>query len=283
MGLLGVRMFMHPPRPFWPALMLGGLGSAAVALVLGYPFLKVRGIYFSILTLLTAETFRLIAYYWRSLTGGSNSLMGVPPPEPMTLPLLGTVTFDTSISYYYLAVAVILLCLLILYLVEHSHIGQAWRSIKDSDELSQSVGINVIGYKIINFVVACFFAGISGALFAHYQLNLSPAVTSRFGVFTSIYLVVYLVVGGINSFVGPIVGTIVLTLISELTRPMKEYQPMLIGVIAILVVLYMPGALTGLPRQIRDWAHSGKTKTEKTRPIEVRRQDSSPPKGDETN
>jgi branched-chain amino acid transport system permease protein len=209
--------------------------------------------------------------------------MGIPSPEAISLPLFGTVAFDSPDTYYYLAVAVILVCLFTLYLVEHSHLGQAWRSIKDSEELSQSVGINVIGYKIINFVIACFFAGISGALFAHYQLSLSPDFTSRFGVFTSIYLVVYLVVGGIGSFAGPIVGTVVLTLISELTRPMKEYQPIIIGVIAILVVLFMPGALTGLPRQILERLHAGKIETRRNGRTALLRGAPSPQKGDDTN
>lgn len=67
--------------PFWPALGMAGLLSAAIALILGYPFLRVKGIYFSILTLLTAETFRLVAFYWQSLTGGSLGLVGIPSPN----------------------------------------------------------------------------------------------------------------------------------------------------------------------------------------------------------
>ncbi len=242
--------------PFWPALGMAGLLSAAIALILGYPFLRVKGIYFSILTLLTAETFRLVAFYWQSLTGGSLGLVGIPSPEPLVLPLLGTVSFDAADAYYYLTVVVFSACFIALYLIERSHLGFTWRAIKEGEELSQSVGINVIGYKMLNFVIASFFAGIAGSLFAHYQHNLSPDFTSRFGVVTSIYLLVYMVVGGQRSFAGPVVGTIVLTLISELARPMREYQPMIIGAIAILVSLFIPAGLTGLPELIRSWRPS---------------------------
>ncbi|MGD0657042.1 MAG: branched-chain amino acid ABC transporter permease [Syntrophorhabdales bacterium] len=239
-------LMMKGGLSFWPALLASGLLSAAVALILGYPFLRVRGIYFSILTLLTAETFRLVAFYWRGLTGGTMGLVGIPSPEPIVLPLLGSVSFDETGAYYYLTLVVIMICMTALYLIERSHLGFTWRAIKNGEELSQSVGINVIGYKVVNFAIASFFAGIAGSLFAHYQRNLSADFTSRFGVVTSIYLVVYMVVGGQRNFLGPAIGTIVLTVISEWARPMKEYQPMIIGAIAILVALFMPGGLVGL-------------------------------------
>ena len=203
---------------FWPALILSGLFSAFIALLLAYPFLKVRGIYFSILTLLTAETFRLVAFYWNSLTGGPLGLTGVPGPGKQNVPFLGEVDFDRPYNFYYIAVGVVLIALLILYYVERAYISFQWRAIRDDNTLAGAVGINVIGYKMVNFVLAAFMAGISGALFASYQHNLSADATSRFGVTMSIYLLVYMVVGGKDHFIGPLVGTTVLTLLAENTR-----------------------------------------------------------------
>ena len=117
--------------------------------------------------------------------------------------------------------------------------------------LAGAVGINVIGYKMVNFVIAAFMAGISGALFASFQHNLSPDTTSRFAVTMSIYLLVYMVVGGKDYFIGPLVGTAVLTLLAEKTRSMQQYQPMLTGAIAIVVMLFMPAGLVGLPARIQ--------------------------------
>jgi branched-chain amino acid transport system permease protein len=249
----GALLVMKADMNFWAALMLSGLLAAAVALVLGYPFLKVKGIYFAILTLMTAETFRLVAYYWRELTGGTLGLVNIPPASPMTLPFIGTIKFTTLSNYYYIVIIVVLICLFIMYLLERSHVNFRWRAIKDADELALSVGINVIWYKMMNFAIACFFAGISGALFAFFQRNLSADGTSRFGIIMSIYLLVYMVVGGHKYFVGPIIGTLVLTLLSELARPMQNYKDMFIGLIAILVMIFMPNGLTGLPSQIRYW------------------------------
>jgi branched-chain amino acid transport system permease protein len=249
----GALLVMKAGLNFWAALVLCGLLSAVVALLLGYPFLKVRGIYFAILTLMTAEAFRLVAYYWRELTGGTLGLVNIPPASPMTLPFIGTIKFDIVTNYYYIVIIVVLICLFILYLLERSHVNFRWRAIKDADELALSVGINVIWYKMMNFAIACFFAGISGVLFAFFQRNLSADGGSRFGITMSIYLLVYMVVGGHKHFTGPIIGTLVLTIISELIRPMQNYKDMVIGLIAILVMIFMPNGLSGLPSQIRDW------------------------------
>jgi len=105
----------------------------------------------------------------------------------------------------------------------------------------------------MNFAIASFFAGVSGVLFAFFQRNLSADFGSRFGVTMSIYLLVYMVVGGQKYFAGPIIGTLVLTIISELVRPLQNYKDMFIGLIAILVMIFMPYGLAGLPTQFRYW------------------------------
>ncbi len=249
-------MMMRLGLPFWFTVPAGGVLAALLALALSYPFLKVRGLYFSILTLLTAETLRLTAYYWPSLTGGSWGLLEIPPPASVTLPFVGSVDFGIVDNYYYVAMPVVIICLALIYLIEHSHLSFKWQAIRDGDDLSKSVGINVMRYRITNFVIACFFAGIAGALFAHYQHSLAVDATSRFGVTMSIYMLLYLVVGGRKSFAGPIVGTIVMTLLTEFTRPVAEYQPMIVGAIAIAVMLLMPEGLVELPRRLMTWTRT---------------------------
>jgi branched-chain amino acid transport system permease protein len=245
---------------FWPSLILGGLMAAFIALLLGYPFLKVRGIYFSILTLLTAETFRLVAYYWTKLTGGTLGIQGIPSPAPLHLGGR-IIKFDaTTNNYYYIAVGVVVVCLLILYHSERAYISFQWRAIRDDNTLAGSVGINVIGFKIVNFVLAAFMAGITGGLFSASQHVLSAAATSRFSVTMSIYLLVYLVVGGRGSFFGPLIGVGLLTLVAETSRSMLQYQPILMGAIAIVVMIFLPMGIAGIPAQIRDWRRARRLK-----------------------
>jgi branched-chain amino acid transport system permease protein len=246
-------LMMKAHLPFWGSLVISAFVAAFIALILAYPFLKVRGIYFSILTLLTAETFRLVAYYWTKMTGGSLGLTGVPGPGKETIPFAGLVDFNKAGNYYYIAIGVVALALLILYYLERAYVSFQWRAIKDDNMLASAVGINVVGFKMLNFVIAAFMAGLSGAVFASFQHNLSPDSTSRFGVTMSIYLLVYMVVGGKDRFMGPLLGTAVLTLLAEETRFMQEYQPMIIGAIAIIVMIFMPKGLVGLPGQFTGW------------------------------
>jgi branched-chain amino acid transport system permease protein len=237
----------------WLTLPIAGLWSAVLALALGYPFLKVKGMYFAILTLLTSESFRLTAWHWRDLTGGTWGLLHIPPPSPITLPVVGLMDFAGAGHYYYLALVIVMISLLVLYLLEKSTLGFHWRLIQDAEDLAQSVGINVMKYKILNFAISCFFAGIAGALFAHYQHTLTPDLNGRFGVMMSIYLLVYMVVGGEGKFAGQIIGVLILMLVSELARPLREYQPIIFGVLSILVVILLPEGFIDLPNRFMHW------------------------------
>jgi len=247
-GLLAIKLGLS----VWLTMFLGGVMAAVVALALSYPFLKVKGMYFALLTLLTAETFRLIVWYWKDFTGGFWGLLKIPAPGPISIGGL-TANFNDPTHYYYLAVIIVAISLFILYRLEKSFLGFRWQAIQDTDVLAESVGINIKWQKMLNFTIACFFAGIAGALFAHYQHSLSPDINARFGVLMSIYLVVYMVVGGESRFSGPIIGTIILMLISEFARALEEYRPMLIGAIAIATILLMPKGLVGLVDRLKPW------------------------------
>lgn len=236
---------------FWAALVIAGLFPATIALVLGYPFLKVKGVYFAILTLLTGQTFRLIAWSLRTVTGGQLGLLGIPSPNPINVPFIGVISFDTSGGYYYLTLFIVLISLYILYRIEHSELGSLWAVIESNDILARSVGMNVVWLKMVNFTVGCFFAGISGALYAHYWHLLSADSASIFGLLTSIYIIMYMIVGGQSKFVGPIIGVSAIMIIAEFSRFMKEFQPMITAALGVLVVFFMPDGIIGLPEILK--------------------------------
>lgn len=238
---------------FWLALPAGGVAAGVVAFALAFPYLRVRGIYFVILTVLTAESIRSLAFNWYNLTGGRTGLFGIPGPGAVAVPFLGKIDFDVLAAYYYIVLAVVAISLLILYLIEKSRFGFTWRAIKQASDLAGTVGINVIWFNAINFVIACFFAGIAGSLFAHFQRTLSAWSTGSFGVPNCITLLVYMVVGGERRFVGPIIGVLSLTLISEFTRSFEAYQSMFWGGIGMIIVIAMPEGLVGLPDRLRRW------------------------------
>jgi branched-chain amino acid transport system permease protein len=239
--------------PFALTLPMGGLLAGLVAFGLGYPFMRVKGIYFVILTVVTSESFRLLAFNWRSLTGGFDGLIGFPGAGVLFIPGLGQVDFNGFTEYYYLALAIASASLFVLYRLEKSNLGFTWLAIRETDKMAGAVGINVLWYKVVNFSIACFFAGIGGVLLAHSEQTISPQAGSAFGVMTTIYFLVYMVVGGREKFMGPIVGAIALSLVMEFSRPMKEYQPMIIGTIALAVVMFFPEGLMSIPEVIYRW------------------------------
>jgi branched-chain amino acid transport system permease protein len=240
---------------FWITMPLGGLFTASIAALLGYPYFRVKGVYFAITTLMTGFVFLYLAGYLKHLTGGWQGFVFDFWPSPITIPGIGTVTFDTDISYYYLAVIIVALCLFILYRMEHSRIGLVWSSICEADNLAQSIGVNIMAHKIFVFVVACFFTGIAGALYAFYVHALSPTSTPAniFHFVTSIYCVLYMVVGGEASFFGPIIGTALFMLIPEFSRPLQMYRPIIYGALLILIVFFMPQGLVGIGNYFHMW------------------------------
>jgi branched-chain amino acid transport system permease protein len=150
---------------------------------------------------------------------------------------------------------IVVISLFILYRMERSRIGLVWGSIKEADNLAQSVGVNIMAQKIFIFVVACFFIGIAGALYAFYKRALSPATNpgNIFSLFTSIYCILYMVVGGESSFFGSIIGTILFMLIPEFSRKLQQYRPLVYGALLILIVFFMPQGLIGLSDYFTIW------------------------------
>jgi branched-chain amino acid transport system permease protein len=202
-----------------------------------------------------AEVCRYIAWYWTDLTGGTSGLAGIPPPDPINLFGLTTIVFDTKIAFFYLMLVIVIISIFILYRIEHSWFGLMWSAINESDVLAQTVGINIMGHKMLIFCITSFFMGIAGALYAHYVGMLSPygIPGSPFGFTASIYILIYVVVGGENRFSGPIIGAILLTFIPELARGLKEYMPLIFGGLLILFIFILPNGISGLITPINYW------------------------------
>jgi branched-chain amino acid transport system permease protein len=240
---------------FWITLPLGGLLAVIVSLIVGYPFLRAKGIYFAILTVMLAEVCRLIAWYWTGMTGGSAGLTNIPPPDQINIFGITTLAFNTKIANYYLVLVIVIICLVILYRVERSWLGLMWSAINESDNLAHAVGINIMGHKMLIFSVSSFFMGIAGALYAHYMGTLTPfgSPGSPFGFTASIYALIYVVVGGEASFAGPILGAILLTIIPEVAREVKEYMPLIFGGLLIFAVFFMPEGIVGLRAPLSRW------------------------------
>lgn len=228
----------------WLTLPLGGVVATIFGTLVGYPLTKVRAIYFSMVSLFLGLAIVALIGVCQAFTGGDIGLIGIPPLSSISIPGLPPVNFLSSkVPYYYFFLILTFLSLLVLYRLEHSRIGMSWKAIAQSFSVASSVGINESGYRVLALAVGCFFAGLAGAGYAHYNMVLTR---SSFGVLSSINLLIYVLVGGPGTFAGPAVGTMVLIIVPEIFRWLKAFVPFVFGGIMLFVVFFMPQGIAGL-------------------------------------
>jgi len=232
----------------WAALPAAGVAAGIIALLIGFPFVRLKGIYFAMVTIFMAEMIMLTAEQWRSLTGGSSGIINIPRPDPIVIPGLLNMDFASKVDFYYLMLVLMLVTLLILYAIERSRIGLTWLSIQQAEPLSESIGVNTARFKVLAFCIGCFFAGIAGAFYSQYISVINP---HAFGFFFAIYVVVYMIVGGMKRFAGPILGAFLLTMLPEVASPLRQYQPFVFAGVLMAVIFFLPGGLVSLPQQLK--------------------------------
>ncbi len=224
---------------FWLTFPLAGIAAAIVALGLGYLTLRIKGSYFAIASLAMGEVIRMVWVEWKGFFGGMNGIMGIPAPNS-----IGGINFGSMPSYYYFGLILMLFSMAILQRMDKSRYGMTFRSIAVADNLSESVGVNIMNYKVLAFVSGCFFAGLAGALYSSLQHYISPM---DFTAFESIMLIVFLVVGGRTNLLGPILGVTVLTWLPVLLEQIPGYQPTMLpimyGAFLLVVMLFIPGGV----------------------------------------
>jgi branched-chain amino acid transport system permease protein len=232
----------------WVALLLAGLLASIIACLVGFPFVRLKGMYFAMVTIFLAQMVTLVVQQWRGLTSGASGIYNIPRPDPIVIPGVLNITFSSRVDFYYLVLVIMLVSLLILYAIEHSRIGLTFRGIKQSDSLAESVGINTAGLKVLAFSIGCFFPGFIGGFYSQYIQSLSP---DAFGFLFAIYILIYMVVGGSGRFAGPILGALILTLLPEVMRPLKDLQPFFFAGVLMLIIFLMPEGVVGLPRRLK--------------------------------
>jgi len=227
----------------WVALLAAAVLSAAVSCLIGFPFSRLKGIYFTMVSIFFVQIIVLTVQQWRSLTGGASGLYGIPRPDGFW-----GIEFKSKTSFFFLILALMLVSLIIMWAIEHSRVGMTFRGIQQADSLAESVGINTTTYKVLAFSVGGFFAGLVGGFYAQYVSALDP---TAFGFLFTIYILIYMVVGGAGTFAGPIIGAALLTVLPEVARPLESYMPFVYAAILMLIIFLMPEGLVGLPQRLK--------------------------------
>ena len=232
-ALLSIRLGMPPVL----SVLLAAVLAALSALVTGPIFLRIKGVYFVLLTYAFAQIVNLIFQEWTSLFGGNSGLYGIPKFSIFGLRL-------TSVDHYYiLALIFTALSYAVMRSIERSDIGAILQSLHENEMLSRAIGSDAIAWRIGAFTFGAFLTGISGGIYAFYIGFLSP---DAFGFRSSIDLIVINAVGGVNSALGALLGTIIVVPLPELLRDAREYQLLIYGLCLIVFLIFFKQGLAAL-------------------------------------
>jgi branched-chain amino acid transport system permease protein len=229
--------------PFLAALVVAALASGLVGFALGLVALRLRGFALAMTTLALGLVSFQVFKNFTALTGGVSGLGQIPAPVVVGIQIA------SNTGYYYLALGILLLVLVISAALVQSPTGRSMRAIAANELASQSLGINTFFIKTAVFALSASFAGLAGGIYAHLIRYISP---DDFGLIFSILFLTMAIVGGLRSVVGGLVGSLVITLAAEELRTFPELQPILYGGLLILLVLFMPYGVAGAAARLRD-------------------------------
>ncbi len=224
------------------SMILGALTAALVAMLLSFPLFRMKGFYFLIGSFAAGEIIRLLWKRFRDPFGGPKGIKRIDPMPDFDI---GIYSFDffEPVSYYYLALVVVGFCLWIMWRIERSPVGLTFHAVHWQDKLAEAAGVNVRAYRTQAFVIASGFAGLSGALLAHYIGTVNP---NSFDVEMMVFVLTWAIVGGTATFYGPILGCIVLTIMNEVVLRelgFEQMRPLIYGLVLICSVLFLPKGL----------------------------------------
>lgn len=219
------------------SLVLGGLLAAAFALVLGPIVLRIKGVYFVLLTFAVTMIVNLIMQDWVSLTRGNSGLSGIPRLHVFGL------TMRSTAQFYILALAFAALVFAVVWAIERSDIGAIYQSMEENDMVTRSLGGNAMVWRIATFVLSAFIAGVAGGIYAFYLRFLSP---DPFGFRMLVDLIVINTVGGPSTVFGPLIGAIIMVPLPELLRDFEAYRLLAYGGCLIFFVLFFRRGLVAL-------------------------------------
>ena len=240
-GLGAYALAVLVKKAAWhPLLALGAapLVCAAAAAFVALFCVRLTGIYLGMLSFSFQMLLYTVIFKWYSLTGGDDGLSGLAVPGVMGSP----------VALYYLCLALAVASLVFLWLLVRAPFGKALQAAKSNPQKSAAIGVNVAFHRGIAFVVAGFFAGLAGALFALANQSVFPGWLNWTA---SAVPIVMTVLGGTHSFIGPVLGSAVYVVLQTVLTGYTEYWALILGALVIAIVMLMPEGIMGYFREAR--------------------------------
>ncbi|MDD4083918.1 MAG: branched-chain amino acid ABC transporter permease [Acidaminococcaceae bacterium] len=230
-------------------IFTGGVLAALVALLIGLPTTRLQGLYLAIATLGFGEVIRVVALNLE-ITNGALGISGIPSLSITLGKVFNSTGLAEALSLDFqvagqLGLVVLLLLILICVLtfqllLEKSRIGRAFAAIKEDEHAAEVMGVNVVYYKMLSFIIGAFVAGLAGALYAHSTFFINP---TDFSYHKVVDILLYAVFGGSNVIWGPVLGAFILTLLPEVLRFMADYRAMLYGALLVIMMVFRPNGI----------------------------------------
>jgi len=227
----------------WIGLAAGGIISSLLAAAIGYPCSKLRGHYFAIASIAFAEIVRIVFTNWQ-LVGAA---------EGLTIPMLKEsfahfMFHSSKLPYYYIILAFLLLAVAVCHWVSTSKMGYYFRAIKESHEIAQVLGVDVVRYRLYAIMISAFLTSMAGTFYAQYILYIDPDSVMILPISVQIVLVAML--GGASTVLGPVVGAAVLVPLSEYSRAWLGYKGtgmdmIIYGTLITVISMYQPDGVWG--------------------------------------
>lgn len=240
------------------AIAIGGIVAAALAVPTALIVFRLRGAYFAVGTWVAAEVFRLVLAQFKQLGGGTGTSLGPNITNSMVgLEWIAEV-FDTrtpvarDIAAYWLALALLIGTLALVYFLLRSRRGLALAAIRDAEPAADSLGVDGFRTKLVVYVLTAFGTGMVGALIYLHKARISPDAAFSVLDWTA-YVIFIVVIGGIGTIEGPIVGAIVLYFLQDYLAAFGTWYLITLGALAAATMLVAPKGLWGLVAARLDW------------------------------
>ena len=232
---------------FWFSLPVAGLFAAVVAILIGLPILRLRGVYFAMITLVLTQVFTLTALAL-PITNGAKGITSIPLPGALSVFGITLIpdfsTLQNPRQAFYFATGVLLvLTFAAMYRLVNSRLGHLCRSMQQNEELASSIGVNVPYIRVVIYAISSFFGGIGGAMFGSIAQSVYP---SSFQVVDSVNFMLNCFLGGLGYVFGPMLGTLVLYFGWDLLFEFGKYQLLIYSSLLIILMLVLPNGLLSL-------------------------------------
>ncbi len=218
--------------PWWFSFIAAPFVSALVGLAIGWFCIRLTKLYFGMLQISLGSLIWILVFRWYDVTGGDNGIHNIEVPSVLT---------STTAAYFFL-LGILLLCLLALYLIVISPFGATLQAIRDNPQRCEAVGIDVRQHQLLAIVIASFFAGIAGAMFATLERSVFPDML--FWVL-SLEVFVMCLLGGWFTFSGPILGAAIVVALRTFSSKYTDYYTTILGVALILLIFFLPEGVMG--------------------------------------